>query len=340
MRSSTFSFDRAPISRWRTTLVIAVVTAIVIFVAIELFWRYQGATENYIDDPRRWSFLRDKVEALTEPNATVLVGASRIQLAWSLDTFRSMVAETPIIQLAIDGAGPFAILRDISENTGFRGVLIVALTAGSISPASSFAAESHVQFYTDSWTPNIKLNFLIDDFLQGHLISRQPAYGLAPNIRLLLRGNSLPHGPNYLKTTRERERNADYRLLDISRHRAERIRRIRVGAAQFQAPTPEIWDESIRALDGIVRPMSQRGTRVVFIRFPTSGEHWELDEEKFPRDQYWNDMANRVSGLWVHFQDIPGINRIGLPDTSHIDKRDKAEFTRLIISKLRELSVY
>ncbi len=61
------------------TLAFAVVTSIVMFVAIELFWRYQGATTNYSDDPRRWSFFRDKVGALAEPNATVLVGSSRLQ---------------------------------------------------------------------------------------------------------------------------------------------------------------------------------------------------------------------------------------------------------------------
>ena len=86
--------------------------------------------------------------------------------------------------------------------------------------------------------------------------------------------------------------------------------------------------------------MVQRGARVVFIRFPTSGEHWQLDEEMFPRERYWDNMAQRVSGRWSHFQEITGINRFNLPDTSHLDRRDKPEFTRLIITKLRELGVY
>lgn len=340
MRLYTFSFERAPVSRWRVTLVIAAVTAILMFVMVESFWRYQGAAPNYVDDPRRWSYFRDKVESLTGANATILVGASRIQLGWSFDIFRLMIPETPIVQLAIDDAHPFAVLRDLSENTDFRGVLIVALTAHAILPGNRDDAEGHVRFYGGSWTPNNKLNFLIDDFLQEHLITRQPLYGLTETIRALLRGDSVRSGPNYLEMTREREKNADYRRLDISKHRAERIRRIRAGAARFQALKPEIWDESVQALDNIIRPMVQRGARVVFLRFPTGEEHWQLDEERLPRERYWEDMARRVSGWWIHFQDITEISRFDLPDASHLDKRDKAEFTRLIISRLRDMGVY
>ena len=58
------------------------------------------------------------------------------------------------------------------------------------------------------------------------------------------------------------------------------------------------------------------------------------------RERFWDNMARRVSGRWIHFRDIPGVNRFTLPDTSHIDKRDKPEFTRRIINELCELGIY
>ncbi len=156
----------------------------------------------------------------------------------------------------------------------------------------------------------------------------------------MLESGGLQQGNNYLKTTRERERNADYRRLDIAAHRAERIRRVAARAAKFSPPSPAIWDKSVAELDRLVRPMVKRGARVVFIRFPTSDEHWKFDEERFPRARYWDDMAGRISGAWLHFQDIPGLSRFDLPDTSHLDMRDKPAFTRLIMDKLREIGIY
>lgn len=339
MPSFTSSFERAPVSRWRLNFVIVVLVALSLLASFEFFWRIRGVEPNYFDDPRRWSYFRDQVKPLTNQNSTILVGASRIQLGWSMDKFRSMMPQTPIIQLAIDGTHPWAVLRDLSENTKLSGAVVVALSAAGILPGARNAAQIHVDFYADSWTPNNQLNFLLDDFLQQYLITRQPRYGVNRTVTAMA-GGDLQGGANYLETTRERERNADYRRLDIIAHRAERIRRVAAHAAKFSPPTTAVWDKSVRELDQIVRPMVQRGARVVFIRFPTSGEHWELDEEMFPRERYWDDMASRVSGHWVHFKDIDGIDSFILPDTSHLDKRDKAEFTRLIIVKLRELGVY
>ncbi len=172
MRSSTFSFDRIPNSRWGPILLIVVVTAASLLVFSELFWRFRGAEPNYVDDPRRWSYFRDQVGPMKERNSTILIGASRIQLGWSLDTFRSIIPRTRIIQLAIDGTHPWAVLRDLSENTDFAGVVIVALTAGGILPGVRNGAQEYIQFHTDSWTPNNEINFLMDDFFQGYLIAR------------------------------------------------------------------------------------------------------------------------------------------------------------------------
>lgn len=339
MPSFTSSFERAPILRWRQSFVIAVLVAATLFVSTEFIWRARGAQPNYVDDPRRWSYFRDRVDSLTDQNATVLVGASRMHLGWSMATFRSMIPQTPILQLAIDGVYPWAVLRDLSENTEFAGTVIISINAGGILPGAHNKAQGHVDFYAASWALNNKLNFLFEDFLQQYVITRQPRYGVRSTISVLT-GEYLYHGANYLQTTREREISADYRRLDIVAHRIERSRRAKAVAAKFVPPTTAAWNKSVSELDDIVRPMVARGARVVFIRFPTSGEHWELGEKTFPRNRYWDDLARRVSGHWVHFKDVDGLDQFVLPDTSHLDKRDKAEFTRLIIEELRKLGVY
>ncbi len=340
MPSFTSSFERAPVTRWRLNFVIVVLVALSLMASFEFFWRVHGIEPDHLDDQRRWSYFRDQVEALTNRNSTILIGASRIQLGWSMATTRSLMPETPILQLAITGTTPWEILRDLSENTKYSGVVVVSLTAGSIIPGiwRDVAANKYVSFYALSWTLNNKLNFLVNDFLERYLINRQPRYGLMKAINDMVRGGL--QRAQFIEMTRERETNADFRRSDIKVVRAGRITWIRERAVKLESLTSAIWDNRVRELDQIVRPMVQRGARVVFIRFPTSGEFWESDKKSFPRKRYWDDMASRVSGHWIHFKDIDGIDRFVLPDMSHLDKRDKAEFTRLIIGKLRELGVY
>jgi hypothetical protein len=262
-----------------------------------------------------------------------------MQLGWSLAAFRSSMPGTPIVQLAIDGAFPFAVIRDLSANTDFAGVVIVSLTPANILPRQREDAQGHVDFYANSWKLNTRLNFLADDLVQGLFVTRQTQYGVAGTATAALDG--LPQrGGNYLRTTRERERNADYRRLDIVAHRAERVRRIEAATKNFQPPSAAVWNESMKTLDRIIRPMVDRGARVVFIRFPTSGPNWERGKQMFPREKYWDDLAKNVSGEWLHFSDIEGLDKFTLPDTSHLDQRDKAAFTRIIMDKLLEIGVY
>lgn len=316
-----------------------IVVAVLLLASIEMFWRGRGAIPDRVDDTRRWSFYRDRVDSMKDQNSTVLIGASRIQLGWSLAAFRSEFPRIPIVQLAIDGTHPVAVLRDLSETTDFRGVVIVALTAGAILPATREEAQGHVEFHRQSWKPNVKANFLIEDIFQEFFVTRQSQYGLSATVTGVLTGD-LRRGGNYLATTRERERSADYRRTDIAAHRAERIRRLKSQQAAFRQPSPAVWQASMKELDRIVRPMVERGARVVFVRFPTSHEHWEIDRQMFPRDGYWDDMAKNIAGTWIHFSDVPALGSFELPDTSHIDKRDKAAFTKAILAELRRAGVY
>lgn len=340
MRSSTSSFDRAPATRGLALLCIAALTAVTMLAGVEAFWRLRGVEPGYVDNPRRWSYFREKVDTLNDPRATVLIGASRMQLDWSLEEFRTILPGTEIIQLAIDGIHPWAVLQDLAQNTTFAGVVLVALTAPALLPDNRDDAAGYVSYFEDSWTLDKEVNFRIDDFLQKYLTTRQPYYGLGQSLRFLVQTGNLPRGANYLETTRERERNADYGRLNITKHRAERIRRVTAAEARFRPPAPEVWARSVNDLDDLVRPMVQRGAKVIFIRFPTADEHWDIDARMYPRDLYWDYMASHVSGLWLHFKDVEGLDRFILPDTSHLDRRDKAAFTRILVGTLRDLGVY
>ncbi len=340
MHSSTFSFERATAAPWRRIILIAVLTALLLLALVETFWRLRGAEPDYMDDLRRWSYFRAQIEDMTAPRDTVLLGASRIQLGWSLQTFRDEIQGAKTVQLAVDGSSPWAILEDIATNTNFAGTLIVSMQASKVLSINHANTLGHVNYFSRSWNNNTRINFLIDDFLQRFLVTRQSLYGLEHNALLILDGKSLPDTRNYLKTSRERERHADYRLVDIKEHRAERIRRLLEADADFIQPSADEWRRNLGKLDGFVRQITSRGGKVVFLRFPTSDETWAREQEMLPREKYWDDMVTSVSGTWIHFQDVEDLEGFDLPDTSHIDQKDRRAFTRIWLKKLRDMGIY
>ena len=86
--------------------------------------------------------------------------------------------------------------------------------------------------------------------------------------------------------------------------------------------------------------IKQRGGKVVFIRFPATDEHWELDEKYFPRDKYWDTYAISSEANLIHFRDIKEMNNIKCPDYSHLDYRDTRYFTQLLVSELLKRKIF
>jgi hypothetical protein len=89
----------------------------------------------------------------------------------------------------------------------------------------------------------------------------------------------------------------------------------------------------------LVESIQKRGGKVIFARFPTSGEHRVLDERYYPRREYWDRFAARTPALAIHFDDVPALSRFELPDTSHLDSRDTPAFTEALIEELARRGV-
>ncbi len=74
----------------------------------------------------------------------------------------------------------------------------------------------------------------------------------------------------------------------------------------------------------MVRRIQSRGGRVVFVRFPTSGEHWQIDQLKYPKSEFWDLIGGSTVAQTIHFVDHPALRQFELPDTSHLDFSDAA----------------
>ena len=76
-----------------------------------------------------------------------------------------------------------------------------------------------------------------------------------------------------------------------------------------------------------VEAIRRRGGETVFLRMPTTDEHWDIDEARYPRAEFWDELA--VQGLnTIHFRDYPELRKYDCPDTSHLNYDNAASFSR------------
>jgi len=142
--------------------------------------------------------------------------------------------------------------------------------------------------------------------------------------------------PIHVVTHADRSKSSDYSLLHLPSHRARRVARRTAGYAHRDIPDPRTWREHVADVVPWLRRIEARGGHVVFIRFPTSDEHWDLDERYYPRPLYWDQLAAITGVPTVHFADDPRTSGFTCPDTSHLDQRDAPRFTAGLLDVLSE----
>ena len=340
MPSSTSNFDfpnhRSPTKNWLFILGLTLVTTGLLVAGAEVFWRSRGHSPSIVDSPEFWSLNRASVSD-GDPKHVVLIGASRIQLGFSTDVFRKRYSDHKITQLAVDGQLPIATLRDLADDKRFRGTVICSIIANGFNRSHWSDQQDSVDRYHDNDLFYQSIDKTVWAFLQSHLVVLSAHVRMDTVLKTLASRGSFP-SPNYLVTRYDRSRLADYSLLDIEAHRKSRVES-RMASKKKNPPTPKTWMEDVGRIEQWVKQITNRGGEVVFIRFPTSDEHWKVDEEEYPKSAYWDRMAAFTSAKTFHFMDYPHLTQFELPDTSHLDYRDSPAFTNYLLDEFEKQGI-
>ncbi len=335
--NSNFPHHRSPNKNWLLIWGTTLAVAVGIVSGAEVYWRSQGHRPSIPESAVFWSCHRSQVSDNTSKQV-VLLGASRIQLGFSTDAFRERYPDHKLTQLAIGGrASSVAVLRDLANEESFRGIVISSIVAPWFEEGLWDTQQEYVKYYRHAHRFHKKNDSLIVSYLQSHLVALGPQFRFDKVLRSLLAGDPLPK-PNYLISRYDRSMLADYSLLDIEAHRRFRIERAQA-SSHHKPPIPEIWMEDVKKVEEWVQQIASRGGRVVFVRFPTSGEHWVLDNSQYPKSEYWDRMAAFTSAETIHFTDVPALTQFELPDTSHLDYRDAPAFTNRLLDELEKRGI-
>ena len=330
--SSNHSSHRAPDHPWTYIWLLAGVVVLFTLGGVEGMWRSLGHRPSVVDDEALWSMARQRV-ADHNPKTVALLGASRIQLGFSLTSFEEKFPDRKVVQLAVDGRAPLACLRDLAQDEAFRGVVICGLTCRGLMAYTLEDQQPYVDYYHRYWTLNAWCNRTISAWIQERLTVVEPRVSLRMVLSHLVKSHELP-GPNYVLTRSNRSRDADYQLVDRRKHAQRRVDQTISSIANNPVPAPDEWLRQASVVEPMVERIQARGGRVVFVRFPMTGELWDYYQRVLPKDRYWDRFTAVTRAATIHFHDVPSLRGFDCPDLSHLDGRDAPQFTAALCDEL------
>lgn len=331
--------------QWLAIWVLALAATAAAWVGFERYWRAQGYVPTATDDMNLWSLHRARAVRPAPPTRVALLGASRIQYGLKPSVMREEAARLGLdidpIMLAVNGHYPLAALRDLSEDPKFKGIALVGIDSRGFNPTWRDMQQKYVDYYHHEFTPAKALHRRLLTPLQERFIAARPDFAWVTLVNRAWDGLG-PPWKEYVTFTRDRAGATDYERSDLAAIRKARVEDLRQHYPQFTPPTPEAWLAANLDVIGWVERINARGGKVVFYREPVSDEHFEMDEEKFPRARMWDVLAKhmeRIPAVMIDFQDHPEL-RIDTPDTSHIDAKDIERHSRALVQVLRQRGVW
>ncbi len=317
------------------TIAVIAVTLLLAAAAVtgwECYWRAQGHEPALHDDRDLWSQHREQAISVDQSRNFTVIGASRIQLAFSSRSFEEAQPGWHATLLAINGHYPAAVLADLAADERFSGVLLVATDARGLSHWHRGMSQPWVRHYHRDYGPQRRLERRLLSALQQRLVIVGSEFNLIRRLDGAIQGR--PPVRHYTRLLPDRSIAADYRQADVIGLRSHFITDLAAAYADRPAPPAERWLADLADIKQDVAAVQARGGRVIFLRMPTADAHWQLDQENYPRSSYWDRLAAASGAATIHFADYPELADLDLPDTSHIDGSDRDRFTRALVDIL------
>ena len=329
-------------ARWLLTWGLAAAITLGGWLAFEYYWRGQGYAPTVMDSFDLWSQHRARAVKSAPPLRVALLGASRIQYGISPPVFRDeahkMGLNVDPIMLAVNGHYPLAALRDLSEDEKFVGVALVGIDSRGMDRKHWEMQAKHAQNYHHEWSPSREVHRRILTRIQEYAIAARPDFAAVTLIKRQLDGVGPPY-KEYVTFERDRAGATDYRKSDIAAIRGARVADLKKFYPMYTPPKADVWLNEMREVVRWVERIDARGGKVVFYREPVSGEHIEMDEERFPREKYWDKLIAIMPATIIDFRDYPELV-IDTPDTSHIDSKDIDRHTRALVQLLHTKKIF
>jgi hypothetical protein len=281
------------------------------------------------DDQNLWASVRDGMRR-DDPAQIALVGTSRMRLDFDTREFSRDMGGAPVAQLAIEGSEGLLMFEELSRDDHFRGLLVF-----DVVPWSVFAdMNEHDRTSTDylayrahrPWIAPIDAR--LRNAVQMTFAFEQITY------RRLMKDLRSRRWPRPLPTTMDSDRAIRADWSRASRQELNQPMQYLMEPLSYARP-PQVR-ENLAQLELLIRRIESRGGRVALLVLPSTGPLGDAERAACPRERYWDVLAATTSAVTLNWMDDPRLRKFQCPDGSHLDMRDQAEFTRIVVEDLRE----
>lgn len=310
---SSSNFD-PPSKPWGAVLLVAVLLTAMMGFGLEMVWRARGYSPGVVDSPSLWALEREELEEADKTHIAI-VGSSRFQTGLDPAVMKQNAPGYEFHQVAVAAGNPLLLLYDLADDDSFAGIVLFEFAPdrfAMVNPAAMARAKSMLAGYHKAQLVD-RPERMARTFLQSRLVLLHEAL----NIKRLLRDGvltrQLPEPSRTMlptrfvdttRTTPEEAKRALKRNLDELKH------------SDFHSRA-EIYGQ-FREMADATRAIRARGGDVVFLRPNSSLEIETLENDLFPRDQYYEKARQMIGGTWLHYEDDPVLrDDVNVPDGVH-----------------------
>jgi hypothetical protein len=337
---------------WRGITVVVVLIVLGATMAWELYCRSLGYGPTLNDNEDLWTLRRRHLA----PESLVVIGDSRGWYDVDLDEIQKGLGKRPI-QIAMGGSCAYPVLEDLANDQTFHGTIICSFVprlflappgtppmergekavhrfhnqtlAQRVSEYLAFPLEEHVVFLNQQ-------DLTLDDYLDKLPVQNRPGALVAPRL------------PPYFGTVdRERRARMIQKCAEPNSELARRIQQIWIPL--FTPPPPPSYipkdaffaqmnkaiEQRFRDVTAAVEKIRARGGKIVFVRFPNSGDLKTLEDRDTPREKTWEPLLKMTRAPGIYYSDFPDLAGFHCPEWSHLSAGDSVEFSKRLVPHLR-----
>ncbi|WP_154223673.1 hypothetical protein [Marinicella rhabdoformis] len=319
---------------WGKSWLLLVVALLIFFGLYELWLKAQGHEASVVSDQDLWSYYRKKAQ--DNPDALVILGASRAQLGLHSETIRKTMPEKDVFQLTINGQYPMATFESLANDESFVGEVWVSLVAQSLEPVYWDMQKPNNRYFEDEATWDKSTNAYLSSWLQSKFRFLHPELNGQILVQKVQKTGAFPK-PFYVKEHLDLSKSGDYSDLNKDEMVKHFVKQKKQNYQDQPPMDSSTWSNQVDKMKRLSHKITSRGGRVLLIRMPTDKGHWALDEQYYPKSTYWDVIEKYEGWQSVHFKDYVLLDSFVLPDSSHLDAKDAPFFTASLLNMVNGL---
>jgi len=317
---------------WVRIWLVAVLIAGTSIASVEILARHRGHKPDVPDSLSLWTYHRMRVVG-RDPKLIVAIGTSRIRTDISPEVVSESLPGFRLIQLGLHGpVSAVGLLIDLSRIPGFCGTILCDVPAPLFErsrwddkPAEDRKVQARLRL----------LNELIECVLREHLVALSDRLSLRRWLGAKSSGREL-EWPQYIRVHLNRSMTADLMsdevIAQIGRAKFREYVGIVQAAKRYRSMNE--FRETVAPLADVVATIRRNGGQIVFLRLPTSGKRFELEEAAYPTQQYFPVLADATTAACIDFRSLPGQSDFHCSDDSHLSPEGARSFTRRLLAEM------